>query len=603
MPNSDGIFADPKAKSVLVKRPGNNEYLLLTRGIDTKLYYHTIAMDMPGNGTINNPKGEVTAKNQPLDALAGYGRHFAAVEDYVNNKTILYASKYAAATNLGTTGLVRFELSNDENNNSLLVTKTTERTYSSLDVEGEGDIQISPDGSRLIVYNHKENVGWSAQQLAEIRSYTLSNTYQIITVQGVTQESVTAIDRGTVPESSADISKDSKYVYYTQKEIAYNISPTTYQAVYKLNLLGGTPDLVKANSYGNIRRGKDKNVYTANLGQVLINSYNIDIFGTSTEDLIKTITISNPTTGALPLQVHKVYNKLPEQEQYLYRIAGKKVYELKDHLGNVTVVVSDVKEVILTASTITGYEASVVSYTHYYAFGMAMPGRTYNSPEYRYGFNGMEKDNELKGNGNSYDFGARIYDPRLGKWWKIDLYDKEMANITPYRFGFNNPIRYSDGDGEFEIDEATAKAYPKLNAYLKNVSEVYANKPEEFRKAFKKYSELSDEQIKSMLEYKLVKTGSPLHKNQLNPRIEVKQLPSANGQTSQTVQMEGGAIKSISNVGSITLDKDIVDELEKGHGTNVEREAANLVIESTLFHEATHYGDALSDNQLTKTGI
>jgi len=33
---------------------------------------------------------------------------------------------------------------------------------------------------------------------------------------------------------------------------------------------------------------------------------------------------------------------------------------------------------------------------------------------YRFGFNGQEKDDELKGEGNSYDFGARIYNPRLG---------------------------------------------------------------------------------------------------------------------------------------------------------------------------------------------
>ncbi len=31
---------------------------------------------------------------------------------------------------------------------------------------------------------------------------------------------------------------------------------------------------------------------------------------------------------------------------------------------------------------------------------------------YRYGFNGMEKDDEISGSGNSYDFGARTYDPR-----------------------------------------------------------------------------------------------------------------------------------------------------------------------------------------------
>jgi hypothetical protein len=32
---------------------------------------------------------------------------------------------------------------------------------------------------------------------------------------------------------------------------------------------------------------------------------------------------------------------------------------------------------------------------------------------------------------------------------------------TPYRFGFDNPIRYSDKSGQFEIDETTAKKYSK----------------------------------------------------------------------------------------------------------------------------------------------
>jgi RHS repeat-associated protein len=49
-----------------------------------------------------------------------------------------------------------------------------------------------------------------------------------------------------------------------------------------------------------------------------------------------------------------------------------------------------------------------------------MPGRTFNSSEYRYGFGGHEKDDEIKGEGNSLDFGARIYDPRLGRWLSVD---------------------------------------------------------------------------------------------------------------------------------------------------------------------------------------
>ena len=49
-----------------------------------------------------------------------------------------------------------------------------------------------------------------------------------------------------------------------------------------------------------------------------------------------------------------------------------------------------------------------------------MPGRTFSSSSYRYGFNGKENDNEVKGNGNQQDYGMRIYDPRLGRFLSID---------------------------------------------------------------------------------------------------------------------------------------------------------------------------------------
>src|ERR1043165_2656899 len=51
---------------------------------------------------------------------------------------------------------------------------------------------------------------------------------------------------------------------------------------------------------------------------------------------------------------------------------------------------------------------------------------------YRYGFNGQEKDDEAKGEGNSYDFGARSYDPRLGRWLSVDPMYQKQAGWSPY---------------------------------------------------------------------------------------------------------------------------------------------------------------------------
>lgn len=61
----------------------------------------------------------------------------------------------------------------------------------------------------------------------------------------------------------------------------------------------------------------------------------------------------------------------------------------------------------------------------------------------------MEKDDEIKGNGNSYDFGARIYDPRLGRWLSTDPKASKGPGLSPYNYSFNSPISYSDPDGEW----------------------------------------------------------------------------------------------------------------------------------------------------------
>ena len=68
--------------------------------------------------------------------------------------------------------------------------------------------------------------------------------------------------------------------------------------------------------------------------------------------------------------------------------------------------------------------------------------------KYRYGFNGMEKDDEAKGAGNSYTTEFRQYDPRLGRWLSLDPRKEKYPNISPYVAFANNPIIYLDNDGD-----------------------------------------------------------------------------------------------------------------------------------------------------------
>ncbi len=76
-----------------------------------------------------------------------------------------------------------------------------------------------------------------------------------------------------------------------------------------------------------------------------------------------------------------------------------------------------------------------------------MPGRIYNGANYRYGFNGKENDNEIKGTGNQQDYGLRIYDNRLGKFLSVDPLYKEFAWNSTYSFAENDVVRSIDLDG------------------------------------------------------------------------------------------------------------------------------------------------------------
>jgi RHS repeat-associated protein len=67
---------------------------------------------------------------------------------------------------------------------------------------------------------------------------------------------------------------------------------------------------------------------------------------------------------------------------------------------------------------------------------------------YLFGFNGKENDNEVKGEGNSLDFGARIYDSRLGRWLALDPMMTKYPSFSPYAFCANNPILFIDPDGK-----------------------------------------------------------------------------------------------------------------------------------------------------------
>jgi RHS repeat-associated protein len=137
-------------------------------------------------------------------------------------------------------------------------------------------------------------------------------------------------------------------------------------------------------------------------------------------------------------------------------VRGNKIYELSNHLQNVLVTISDKKMGRSSnGTTIDYYEADVVSAQDYAPFGSLLPGRQFGTKG-RYLFNGKEQDPETKGTGNQYDYGFRIYDPRLGRFLSTDPLFQTYPFYTPYQFAGNKPIWAIDLDG---LEEWVATFY------------------------------------------------------------------------------------------------------------------------------------------------
>ena len=107
-------------------------------------------------------------------------------------------------------------------------------------------------------------------------------------------------------------------------------------------------------------------------------------------------------------------------------------YYLKDHLGNVRVVINS--------------SGTTIEKSHYYPTGIRFyVESTSNSSALPFRYNGKEFD---RMNGlNWYDYGARIYDPQIGRFHSVDPHAENYFNWTPYNYVANNPVNLIDPNG------------------------------------------------------------------------------------------------------------------------------------------------------------
>jgi RHS repeat-associated protein len=273
-------------------------------------------------------------------------------------------------------------------------------------------------------FNEQDKSSWNYQYDA-IGNLISDRAEQIGEIVWNSRGKITAIKRtagSTLPELAFDYDASGNRIAKIEKPYNELANPSKWTTTYYVLDANGRPMAI-------YEKRPDQGSLTVFLKESVL--YGSKRLGAVTRDL----DVTNP---AAPLPM-SIYN----------HSLGLKQYELSNHLGNVLATISDnrIQKDDNADGTTDYYTAKIISATDYYAFGSPMPDRSFNSANYRYGFNGKEKDDKVKGSGNSLDFGERIYDSRLGRWLSIDPLVSKYPNLSPYNFSGANPILYIDEDG------------------------------------------------------------------------------------------------------------------------------------------------------------
>src|SRR5690554_6108611 len=148
----------------------------------------------------------------------------------------------------------------------------------------------------------------------------------------------------------------------------------------------------------------------------------------------------------------------PHPEGYVKKDGANYIYHYiyRDHLGNNRLVYAD-----LNNNGTIEPATEIVEENNYYPFGLKHQGYN-NLPGvgYKYKFLNKEYEDSFGLNVTETDF--RQYDAAIGRFSVMDALSELAPNYTPYRYGFNNPVFWSDPSGLFET-EAAARKFAKEN--------------------------------------------------------------------------------------------------------------------------------------------
>lgn len=212
----------------------------------------------------------------------------------------------------------------------------------------------------------------------------------------------------TVSNSTGRLKTDATVTYSGNRCLINTVIGKSYTFTFDLDM-GNTTSL-----YVNARATNSGTYTGTNLSQILVNDNG---------SFALTFTATTSTTQLL-------FEKGEYGAAYFY-IDNAKVQETN-------------------TTAFANYVADVVSATDYSPFGAPLAGRSYtaSNTDYRFAFNGKEKDSEgMGGGGSTYDYGFRIYNAQLGRFLSVDPLAKSYPWNSPYSYAENDVISCVDLDG------------------------------------------------------------------------------------------------------------------------------------------------------------
>jgi RHS repeat-associated protein len=165
--------------------------------------------------------------------------------------------------------------------------------------------------------------------------------------------------------------------------------------------------------------------------------------------------------GKLTDQILAEYNNdQPNPCKFKYIYAGDQRIAMYDELGNLHFYLNDhlgsARIVIDTAGTIKD------KHSRYYAFGASASQTVSTNQAYRY--TGKPFDDE--GTFDLYYYGARYYDPVLGRFITIDPRLEKFPSWSPYTYALDNPLKLVDPNGQEPVKSQMAKNYATAVSYF-----------------------------------------------------------------------------------------------------------------------------------------